>query len=284
MQNKLFKRKLNNNINFFDAGKYLTKHQPDSVRFNQIFNSLVICFISQMVFICMMTLVIISFDGIGAVSLVHVFSTPTILIKVVIIPLQCYITTILFTNITIQGVLVLIYLVYISRFLTQEMCLGLTSYRTDCKLRISGNLRIVYRSFQILHEYIMRSYELFLVACNGVYMYAVIYFNFTLIRYWSELHPASKMLLLFSSIGIIGFWLAVLELGRRFFVGGKKLLQSWKGRKWEGSNIIMKKFVCSCRPILVSYGKQFVVGSFCVLNYFRGVVRGTQRVLLASKR
>jgi len=77
----------------------------------------------------------------------------------------------------------------------------------------------------------------------------------------------------------------VLEFGRFLFCRGTKVIKSWKvdEKNYQGESKVMKKFARSCKPIVLSYGKQFVVGRVSVLVFFRGIVRGTFRALLATK-
>jgi len=46
----------------------------------------------------------------------------------------------------------------------------------------------------------------------------------------------------------------------------------------------MKKFQKACKPIVVGYGKQFVIGKTSLFTFQRGVTRGTVRLLLTCKK
>lgn len=177
---------------------------------------------------------------------------------------------------------------YMTLLFTHELRLGKPPhfYHTLEKLRSKPyNLQLTYRSFQVLHHNTMRFIGYYLLAFYAAFTIAAVYVNFVLIHYWGVMHLITKALLLIVSIVIMGSWTSLLELGKLYFVNGSKLLNSWKGRKW-GSNLdtrVMNRFRQSCKPILISYGKLFVIRRPTILIYFRGVVRGTFRALLTMR-
>jgi len=171
--------------------------------------------------------------------------------------------------------------------LTRELRLAqLKNHKMSGYLRKPENIRHVYRCLQLLQANIFGVFGPFLVMCNASLMVTTLFCNFVLIKYWNQLQIVSKLQLLSWTIIFMGFWACVLELGRFMFTQGNKVLGSWKRHEYaySGESKLMKKFTKSCKPIVLSYGKQFVIGRVSVLVFFRGVVRGTFRALLTTKK
>jgi len=180
---------------------------------------------------------------------------------------------------------ILIYSFHFTPILIQELRIGRKSYRMSKNLRSLEAIQHVYRCLQVLHANVFGVFGLFLVICNATYMVTGIFYNFALIKYWNQLQLMSKSQLLLWNVMFMTFWASVLELGRFLFSKGHKVLSSWKGDKLENRKNykVMKKFLKSCKPIVLSYGKQFVIGRVSIFVFFRGVVRGTARALLTTK-
>lgn len=221
--------------------------------------------------------------SIGALIPLKYFYFP---VEIFITSIQLYGGVVLLNGVLLAGANILTYLLYVTVFFTRELRLGKRKYLSHNSIRNQLNIVLVYRAFQLLHQNAMCFMGLFLVACNATFMMAPIYINFALLRYWHELVFEIKIILVVGTFLLYIFWSILLELGRIFMERGKKVIGSWKRFNWgnKEDNKYMKKFVNSCQPILLSYGKQFVVGRVAVLNYSRGVVRGTMRTLLTTKR
>lgn len=175
-----------------------------------------------------------------------------------------------------------IYGFYVTILLTQELKLGRKSYITLESMRKVDNLQLMYRSFQVLHENVFCFLGLYLVSMDSVFMVASIYLNFILMRYWEELEVSTVALLSMTTCLTMAVWTAVLELGKIFFIKGRKVLVSWKRKDWGSryENRIMKQFRLGSKPILISYGKQFIITRVSILVYYRGIVRGTFRTVI----
>lgn len=207
-------------------------------------------------------------------------------IRFAIILYHAYIIVVLHTCSAVVCFCVLIYAFYITPIYIRELRLGRKKYTTLHIFRESANIRHVYRSIQVLHINAFCVFGVYLVICNAHFMCTCLYCNFVLIRYWSELQTMSRVQLVMWAIMLMGVWCFVMEWGRYFFARGSKVLGSWKGDKWGsiGENVLMKKFRLSCKPILLCYGRQFVIRRVSVLIFCRGVVRRTFRALLTTKR
>lgn len=183
--------------------------------------------------------------------------------------------------------LLIIYNFFIPYILGKEMRVGRrkSCYKADDEIRKADNLRLVFRGFQVLHYNFICFVGLFLALINAGCMVTAMYALFVLINYGKDLQVLTAIPLLIAVVLIMVIWSAVLEYGKIYHVMCKKVFFSWKRYNWGSrkENQIMAKFRVSCRPILMSYGKDFVVGPLSVLNFSKGVMRGTMRVLLSAK-
>lgn len=268
----------------------MPQFHPNRAKINKVIETLLLLFFLCMsildIFLCLLT---IAFPrGPTTINIVIPKQYFNSLLKVASILIHCYAITMAVTNVAILGGSIMVYLIYCSLFLTRELRVGRARYRTSDCLRQPENIILVYRSFQVLHENCMCFLGIFLVCCNAIFMMSAISINFVLLRYWQVMHVTSKAPLSLGTVLLMGFWSILLELGKTFFVRGTKVILSWKRHTvWNSNprrNKEMRKFAKSCKPILVSYGRQFVVGRVSVINFFRGVVRGTQRALLTTSR
>lgn len=182
---------------------------------------------------------------------------------------------------------IIMYAFYMYFMINQEMRLGRKNYTTNNEFRKSAKIRLFYRAFQIIHQQAMINNFLgfYILVANAFFMATAIYLTFVLIRYWSELQFISKAPLIIGHILSLGYWTLMLQIGCMFYVSGSKTLGSWKRHNWgfQEQNRLMLKFHRSCTLVLFSYGKQFVIGRLSVLNYYKGVERGTYRALLMLK-
>lgn len=206
------------------------------------------------------------------------FSFP---IKIAMITFHCYFITILVTNFTVHAICVFLYLLYFTLLFTKELNLHRHTYITKNSLRDATNLRTIFRSFQVLHETGLSFLGKFVLVMNGEFMICIIYTTFVLIKYGGLLQTSVYVGLLLTTFSALLSWTILLEFGSEFYRRGNVVLASWrKKQEWSKD---MVKFVASCRPILICYGKYFVLGSACLPNFYRCVVRGTQRALLTTK-
>lgn len=208
----------------------------------------------------------------------------TPLIKFLVIVYHAYLLLVGHAAVCMFAPAVIMYAYYLAPFYLRELRVGLVKYRTDPSLRTTCNIQVMIRALQLLHEHTLNFLGIWLVIGNGYFMYTVIFCSAVLMCYWSELLPIPKVMLCGICLIFLGFWLFLLELGRYFFVKGAKTMRSWKVCKWGSNTKQMIKFQKSCRPILLSWGTQFVIRRATVLNFLRGIVRGTFRTLIVMKK
>jgi len=208
-------------------------------------------------------------------------------VRLLIIVFHAYLLVIVHASIVGIGCIIITYGFYVTPILIRELRRGRpNTYRMEDTLRRPENIRHVYRSLQVLHANALCFMGFFIVICNALFMATSIYWIFVLVRYWEKLQLISKAQIVIWSVVFMGAWTFVLELGRFLFSKGNKVLGSWKGGNWGSvrENRLMKKFHRSCKPIVLSYGRQFVVGKVSVLVFLRGVTRGMFRALLTTKK
>ncbi len=198
-----------------------------------------------------------------------------------------YMITVICSNLAVIGGSLILFMSYLYFMIALELRIGRVAYLTSKEFRNAESVRLFYRSFQIIHQQCMISCYLgvYALVAHAIFMMAHIYVTFVLIRYWELLHAIPKALMVVGDFLGIGYWTLLLQIGCRFYIDGSKTLGSWKRNNWgqPETKKLMKKFVKSCTLILISYGKQFVIGRKTVMTYYKGVEKGTFRALLATK-
>lgn len=176
----------------------------------------------------------------------------------------------------------------ISFVFLKELRLGLpeTRYRTTECLRSAENLRQVYRSLQILNENWNTFCGPFMWMSNIILVIIPALWTLMLVRFWENLEIVSKVPIMLGIILVIGVWMCVLQCGKlRWLIGGK-VLKSWKLHNWTNrrEHAIMKRFMKSCKPILINWGKKLVLGRMNQFLYVNGVLRLFLKLSLTIKQ
>ena len=187
-------------------------------------------------------------------------------------------------HVTIFGGIILVYLFYVTVFLARELRMGeRMEYMTTDSLRVSMNIRKVYRSFQVLNGNFMSFFGIFVFFFHSGFTVEIIYSIYILFRFWHTWDNVTKAPLIIGIPGQMGFWSIVLWLGGYLYIKGVKLLKSWERSSW-GMGVkedkIMQKFRRSCEPIVIKHGKQWVIKRVTLLGFIKGITRGSGRALL----
>ncbi|CAL8068416.1 unnamed protein product [Orchesella dallaii] len=201
---------------------------------------------------------------------------------------QCYLYLISHIIYLVACTGIVVYSYYVTPFLVQDLRRRTNTYGAKNPFRLpqSRKFQHVYRCLQLLQANVFGVIGIFVVILNASYMLAIIFCNVVMIRYWSDLEIVAKSALLIWTIFFTTFWCTVMELGRFYFLKGTKTINSWSGGDWgtPKQNKIMRKFIKSCKPIVIGYGKQFVLGRVSIITFFRGVGRGIFRALLTTRK
>lgn len=185
------------------------------------------------------------------------------------------------------GCAVMIYLFYVPYILGKELRVGRpsTEYNALRELRQADNLRISFRTIQVLHHNEFCYLGIFVLLCNWGCIVTSVNVFFVLIRYGATLKTLTKMPMVMAAGLILVVWGGILHYGKVFNLRCKQVFGSWKRYDWGSSKDrkIMEKFALSCKPIKISYGKMVVVGPMSVLNFIRSVKKYTVKLLLSTR-
>ncbi len=211
-------------------------------------------------------LIILFFDHSGLIfGMEFVFPPMYLPFKLLMLLLHAFaITGLCIGNAFVLGA-ICTYVFQITLFVTVELRVGLKEnrYNSLSILRQNSNiLQIEFRALQILHKNILCWLGPYVLLMHGAFMTAAIFFNFILIRYGGKLDPLYRIPIILGLVLCLGIWTSVIEISRVLNSRGNKVLSSWGGDKWGNSfnNKLMKRFRRSCKPLVVAYGTQFVMG------------------------
>ncbi|CAL8125341.1 unnamed protein product [Orchesella dallaii] len=171
-------------------------------------------------------------------------------------------------------------------FVVRELRLGRKSYSSCAILRRPKTLMKLYRTCQLLQQMINLLLGKFIVPIQSVITFMSVVGFFLVITRRHEFDMAPFIVLIsWAGIASIG-WSLVLLMGGYLHSNGNKVLNSWKYNSWNSSaeRKLMNKFRVSCRPIMICYGKMYVMRKQSVLIYNRGLSRGVVRALLTMNR
>ncbi len=177
---------------------------------------------------------------------------------------------------------IITYLYCVTIFLTRELRLGAMQYRTIEKLRKPEDLRIVYRSFQVLNENVSCFMGQFFYILHGACIVYPVFDIALLIHCWNTLSPLTKGVLFFGIPSTVGLWTFFLQMCKYLFIRGNKILVSWKHNNWKDKHEkrLMKRFIKSCRLILLKHENYIVFGRMTQFIYIQSIMRWTFKVLL----
>lgn len=275
---------------FFLAVKYMQQLRPDDSKIDKIHDGMTVCFIAATLTCAITFCIYILVDADGVTSLVVIFPNGTLFmpLKFAYIFIHVYVVVILLLACNLIGVFSITYCFYVTIIYTVELNLSLkpNKYRACNSLRNDlEKFFLVFRAFQVLHQYLLAVYGLMLLIFQRAFMYMVSICNVVLFCYWDEMEPFARAPVLAGMLLSLTAWTLVLEFGRIMFSRGTKTVNSWSSRDWKTvrDKRLIKKFKKSCKPLLLGCGTVFVIKRATILNFSRGVARGTMRLLLASR-
>lgn len=176
-----------------------------------------------------------------------------------------------------------IYGIVLMPVVTHEFHLNSKSYASTTSLREPVNLTTAYRANQIFHNKLNNCLGNILFPIQTMSTLLFIFSSYMLIRLRAEMGPLQISVLSVLAIGGSTIWSIVLEIFGYINYNGNKVLASWKRtdwkNKWEWK--FMAKFRVSCRPIMICWGKTYIIRMVSLLVYLRGLTRGLVRTLLA---
>jgi hypothetical protein len=158
-------------------------------------------------------------------------------------------------------------------------------YKTKSSLRNPNNLLLEYRILQALTYNVNQIFGLTALPFNGLVGQFVIFSLVTLIRDWADLDLYSIYVLAAASFMSIVFWSFLLELGGQNDDLCKQVLKSWKNVQFQDSFQAKYFFKMrkACPRIQIGVPGTFTIKRKTVLNFIKGISRGTFRALVALK-
>ncbi|CAL8125329.1 unnamed protein product [Orchesella dallaii] len=167
-------------------------------------------------------------------------------------------------------------------FIVKEFRLGRKCYASLASLRKPKNLMLAYRTAQILHEKFRLIFQYLIVPTQFIITNLFIFCCVMIIKFGQSLKPSSRFMLVSWALFGITFWASYLWLGGYLYLNGNRVLKSWKYHPWNSraEKNLMSKFQKSCRPIMIHYGRTYVIKKVTVLKFLRGISRGVLRTLL----
>lgn len=199
-----------------------------------------------------------------------------------VFPLYSFTVLILSSLTVVQGTA--IYGLIVVPFLIHELTLGRKRYHTLSKMREITDITRMYRSAQILqHQVINLSLGAFCIPNQGVTSILFIFGGFVAINRRNELSTISYLAMLGITILFPMFWGVVLTIGGYMHSKGLKLLRSWKTFDWGSKHdkAYMSRFVKSSKPLMLSWGKMYVIRKISVLCYMMALMRGLSKACLS---
>ncbi|CAL8145615.1 unnamed protein product [Orchesella dallaii] len=178
------------------------------------------------------------------------------------------------------------YMFVVTMIILPEFILGRkTGYNTRTCLRTFQKLPHSYRSLQLLHGAAMQLYGPMLVPFQTLCTNQILFCNFILCTRWEETEILHRVILIFWSVFTMLGWGEVLKFSGALYLDGQRTLTSWKHWKWgtRRENRYMKRFGRAAKPIRVHDGTCYTIRKLTVLKFFRGIVRGTFRMILIEK-
>ncbi len=198
-----------------------------------------------------------------------------------------YILFVHHVSICAVGAVLLIHLSYLNFMVSNELHLRLVKpYRTIFTFRNATNIRIVYRSLQILHQNFVCFMGPFVSLFNGFATMLPIMTNVICLKYWNELSWIIKLLLFTGATMSFSFWILFSQVGKSLWLGGSRNFYSWKIVGFDVDSFekkAMKKFVRSCKLILIRNGNFLVIGRMNQFIYVKSLILYTCKVWLAIK-
>ncbi|CAL8140105.1 unnamed protein product [Orchesella dallaii] len=163
---------------------------------------------------------------------------------------------------------------------------GVRGQKTIREFREFSVIRVNYRKFELVYMNIHELICALIIPLESVILNLALFCNFTLITYSNLLTPINAcILLIWNGMGTFGVLIGLTYAGE-VYNKGVKTLGSMGKYEWGSklNNKIMKKFVKSCRPIQIGYGRMYVIRKLSVFKFMRSLTKGTVRVLLMLKK
>jgi hypothetical protein len=190
----------------------------------------------------------------------------------------------MWTAVVFVLVLILSYFVVTYPLVCNELVRGRRSYSTNSRLRLTNNLSLEYRKFEVLHLNVMDVMGWSILPEQALIADAIMFINYALITVGYELGGITITVIVIFAVGLMTVWVTVLEAAGVFHKQSETLIESFKyGDGWNRNDrLYMDKFRKSCRPLGFRSGGGFCVKRLTGVKFIQGIVVGTLRILLST--
>jgi len=156
---------------------------------------------------------------------------------------------------------------------------GLNAYTTVSQLRQIKYLVSEYRAYEVIHLHMIDLFGFVILPLYSLIGEYILVVNFYVIGY-------SEWTFMALSVYAQILWGLFLDCCGKYYNSSRDTLESWKYSSEGETTACMKymdKFRKSCRPMYIQSDGYFKIRSLTVLQFFRGIISGTLRALLAFK-
>ncbi|OXA40674.1 hypothetical protein Fcan01_24478, partial [Folsomia candida] len=165
-----------------------------------------------------------------------------------------YYTTIVYESLLSNAIIALIFAVSGYTILSSGLYFKSGKrYKTYRSLHYGYNLIHEFISLQLIFKQINYIYGIWLLAIHGLFGQFALFCNYSVIKYWDQLNPMTRILLIVWSFVVQIPWTSFLHVAGNFFQLSQRTLKSWKGIKCR--NVLERKYFSkarkACRPIIV---------------------------------
>ncbi|OXA37094.1 hypothetical protein Fcan01_28165 [Folsomia candida] len=160
------------------------------------------------------------------------------------------------------------------------------AYKTYRSLRQPYNLIHEYISVQMIFKQVMSIYGFWLLVMHAFMGQFALFCNYSVIKYWDQLNPLTRILLIVWSAVVLIPWISFLHVSGNFYQLSQRTLKSWKEIKCR--NTLERKYLSksrkACRPLKVGADGVFTIKRLTVLKFIRGIIKGTFRAMMTIGR
>ncbi|CAL8128993.1 unnamed protein product [Orchesella dallaii] len=190
-------------------------------------------------------------------------------------------------NISVLISLLLGHLIILKRFL-KECILGDRRRRgqiADESFRSLQNLRKIYRQLQLLQGSIVNGMSYILLPLKGIISVAIAFCIYSLVRRRSQMDITTIMILSLWAGGLGLTIFILLKYLASFEVITRSVLHSMRKRMGGESRgkKEMSRFLKSCKPLTIHYGRMYVVRKACPINFLKITTVFTGKALISFK-
>jgi len=177
------------------------------------------------------------------------------------------------------------YPLFIIPVMSTEFMSNRSDYKTCEALREPKNLMHEYRSMEIFAKSLVNCYGILVIPIQCLTTICIILLNCTVISQWDKLDVVTMYLFVVLSFTNQIVMSIALSFGGLVNNHGKATLKSWKAFDFHSKKEYkcVCKFQKSCKPLKCGMEGYYTVQSVTVLNFHKGITKGTVRALLTLK-